>query len=253
MNFRFITLTVVVPVVAGFLSGLPSSSAGAQQISVFPIRVEFAADKTSTSVTVGNNTERTLVLQPGAVTWQQINGAEKQEPTRDILTAPPLVEIAPGAQQVIRVALRAPAQADRELSYRLLLREVPSTDKDGNQTGVKFLLNFSLPVFIAPTAAKPEAKLSATATFRPAGKGKGAAPAALVLAFRNAGSAHSQVTEVKMPDGNAVKMMFYVLPGGERNVELPWAASAAPAASLPVALVTSRGPVALDVPVQRIP
>ena len=130
---------------------------------------------------------------------------------------------------------------------------MPSTDKDGNQTGVKFLLNFSLPVFIAPTAAKPEAKLSATATFRPAGKGKGAAPAALVLAFRNAGSAHSQVTEVKMPDGNAVKMMFYVLPGGERNVELPWTASATPAASLPVALVTSRGPMALDVPVQRIP
>lgn len=138
MNFRFITLTVFARHLAAVVVALNVTVASAQQISVFPIRVEFAADKTSTSVTVGNNTERTLVLQPSAVTWQQINGAEKQEPTRDILTAPPLVEIAPGAQQVIRVALRAAAQADRELSYRLLLREVPSTDKDGNQTGVKF-------------------------------------------------------------------------------------------------------------------
>lgn len=253
MLYRFITLTVFAPLVATIIASLSALPLYAQQITVTPVRVDFAPGKTSATVTIGNNTERAITLQPSAVTWQQINGEEKQEPTRDVLTAPPLVEIAPGAQQVIRVALRATAQTGREASYRLLLREVPSSDKDGNQTGVKFVLNLSLPVFIAPTAAKPEAKLSATATFRAAGKGKGAAPAALVLAFRNAGSAHSQVTEVKMPDGNAVKMMFYVLPGGERNVELPWQASAAPAASLPVALVTSRGPVTLDVPVQRIP
>jgi fimbrial chaperone protein len=253
MLYRFNTLSVFAPIVAILLSALSALTAYAQQVSVTPVRVDFATGKTTASVTIGNNTERTLTLQPGAVTWQQVNGEEKQEPTRDILTAPPLVEIAPGAQQVIRVSLRATAQAHREVSYRLIMREVPSSDKDGNQSGVKFLLNLSLPVFIAPTTAKPEAKLSATATFRAAGKGKGAPPAALVLAFRNAGSAHSQVTEVKMSDGNAVKMMFYVLPGGERNVELPWPASAAPAATMPVALVTSRGPVTLDVPVQRIP
>ena len=57
---------------------------------MFLTRIDFAAGKQSASVTIGNKHVATLTLQPSAVRWQQIAGEEQQEPTRDVLTAPPL-------------------------------------------------------------------------------------------------------------------------------------------------------------------
>lgn len=221
-----------------------------EQVSVFPTRIDFAAGKQSASVTVGNNTSRTLTLQPSAVRWQQIAGEEQQEPTRDVLTAPPLVEIAPGAQQVVRLSLRVPPDANRELPYRLLLREVPPADKDGNAASVKFLLNLSLPVFVAPSTAVAAPKIVAQATYRPAARNS-KQPGSLSLLFSNSGSGHVQVTEIISASGPSLAAMFYVLPGGERRVELPWPDGLAVPATVSLTLKSGRGQLAVDAAVRR--
>lgn len=251
MLFRSVLSTALA--LAAVLAAIASVRADAQQVSISPTKVNFSAAQKAVAITVGNQLDRPLTLQTSVVRWEQLGGAEQQSATRDVLASPPLVEIAPGTQQVVRVALRVEPQATTESSYRLLLREVPSSDKDGNAAvGLKFLYNFSLPVFVAPVAGKLDAQLRGVATFRGTNRAS-KSPSVLSVVFRNSGSGHAQVTEVKLGNSTPVKHMFYVLPGGERSVELPWSEATPPPSTLSVVLATAEGAVAMDVPVRRAP
>jgi fimbrial chaperone protein len=230
-----------------FLLGVASSAVNAQ-MSVAPIRVEFAPGKTSHSVALTNDSARPMVMQPTVFLWKQTGTEEQLTPTRDILAAPPIIEIAPGQKQTIRLALREPASIDQERQYRLILREVPSTDVDGNAVTLKFALSLSLPMFVVPTRTSAVSKLTATSSFTSAAAG--ATSGALSLHVANAGNGHSQITAVAVQteDGRKVdsRTLTYVLPGGTRRIEIPW--SGAPPKAFTAALTTSTGTISIAVP-----
>jgi fimbrial chaperone protein len=216
-----------------------------QRVAVSPIRVEFAQGKTTAILTIVNDRDAAVSIQPTAVEWKQESGTDVNSPTRDLLVAPPMVEIPPNTRQTIRVALRATPAQDTEKTYRILLREVPKIDAQGNQTTLRFAMTFSIPVFVPPAQGLSEQRLQASAIWFPP---SGQAPGKLAITLRNTGNAHAKITKLAIGSESQASLI-YVLQGSERKFDLTWPTQ--PPALLAATFTTERGLVQLDIPVQR--
>jgi fimbrial chaperone protein len=114
-------------------------------------------------------------------------------------------------QQIIRIALRRAVDPERELSYRLLLDEVPQPPS-ADFTGLQVALRLSLPVFVQP-ARRASAALVWNAAWQSDGH--------IRIKVRNEGSAHAQVLDFAVQAaGDALMSLHnsvarYVLPGSE--------------------------------------
>ena len=188
---------------------LPSAQAIAGTFSVSPVRVDLAAQSTTGVVTIRNQEEQPVVVQAETRLWQQTSAGEQLEPTRDVLVTPAVFTIPPQGSQVVRIALRRDVDPRTELSYRLILTEVPQQAAPGFN-GLNMALRMSLPIFIAaqaPTA--PRVKWSAARS--PDGT--------VAVTALNAGSEHARVLDLMISPqpGNGQWLhqqgAYYVLPG----------------------------------------
>jgi fimbrial chaperone protein len=181
--------------------------------SISPLRVELSAQSSTAALTVRNEEDVPALIQAEALLWSQAEGAEKLDPTDDLLVSPTVFTIPPRGSQLVRVALRKQADASRELSYRLILQDVPPAASP-DFTGLRMSLRLSLPVFIAPTTpAKPDLAWSATQD----------ASGAIVLRADNSGGAHARVLSFTMTPESGTGAVLqdtvatYVLPGQYRT------------------------------------
>jgi fimbrial chaperone protein len=192
-----------------------ANAALAGSFSVSPIRVTLMAQQPAGMLTVRNQSDEETVVQLQANAWSQQDGADVLEPTTDLIAMPPLFTLPPGGSQVVRVGLRRPPTAAGELTYRLLLREVPPPPPE-DFTGLQVVLNLSLPVFVLRAAGvEPELRWS----FGRSEKGDAQ------LQLSNAGNAHVQVRQVHLagPDGDSIEgrdLPIYLLPGQSRTWQL---------------------------------
>ncbi|MDO8778787.1 MAG: fimbria/pilus periplasmic chaperone [Burkholderiaceae bacterium] len=194
------------------LSLLPGEYAWAGFFSVTPVRVYMTPRDRAVAVTVSNEGDTEVVLQADLNTWsQKQDGTDEQLPTEDLILSPPIIKLAPKARQVVRLALLKPADASRQLIYRMILREVPEAVPSRDQSiQMPIALALSLPVFITPPAAKRE--ISCRAVLSDAN--------ALSASCTNAGSAYAQVREVLVMRDSQVLARFeggtYILPGAQQ-------------------------------------
>jgi fimbrial chaperone protein len=196
-------------------SAFPAASALAGSFVVNPVRVTLSGTQGVAALTVRNQGNEATVVQLEVHEWTQVDGANVLKPTEGILATPPLFTLPAGGSQIIRVGLRRPADGQRELTYRLVLREVPP---DGPAVdGLRVVLQLSLPVFVLPPVrATPrlEWKLARTG-------GDG-----LRLSATNSGNAHIQIASfsIQMPDGRTSianqSAAEYLLPGNSRSWNL---------------------------------
>src|SRR5574341_257844 len=122
------------------------------------------------------------------------------------------VTLATKAKQVVRLARLKPADASRQLTYRLIMREIPEVTAPKDNIQVTVALALSLPVFITPAPAKRNVVCDAS---------RGEADT-LNVGCANNGSAYAQVREVLVKQGERVLGRFeggaYVLPGSRKVV-----------------------------------
>jgi fimbrial chaperone protein len=204
---------VLVILAAAAAFGLPPTPARAGTFSVTPLRVELSASGQTGALTLRNQDDAAVVVQAEAMLWTQADGQDQLAPTRDLLVSPAVFTIPANGSQLVRVALRRPPDGERELSYRLLLTEVPQ-QASPEFTGLSVALRISLPAFVAPTApAEPKLEWSA----------RRAADGMISLAARNAGTAHARTLNftVTTATGEALEveqnLTAYVLPGQSRT------------------------------------
>jgi fimbrial chaperone protein len=160
-----------------------SEPAMAGSFSVNPVRLTLSAKQSAGVLTLRNNGAQPGVVQLEVVSWSQQDGQDITAPTREILATPPIFTVPAGGSQIVRVGLRKPPDARREVTYRLVLHEVPpapSTDSSGLQVA----LRFSVPVFVLP-AVPATAELVWEATRTPQGT--------LHIKLSNSGNAHIQI------------------------------------------------------------
>ena len=202
---------LLVLAVAGLLAlAAPAADAGSFQVN--PIRIEMSKGVTNAVITVRNDGEESVVVQSSVMAWTQDKGQDVYSATQEALITPPVTTIAPGAQQILRVGLRRPADPRSELAFRVFLQEVPPPPKPGF-TGLQVALRVGIPVFVAPIAPTPR-KLDWSARI--------GANGAIQLAAQNSGSAHVQVTDFELRLADASEplahesTLTYVL-AGERH------------------------------------
>jgi fimbrial chaperone protein len=182
--------------------------AAAGNFSVAPVRIELSKGQPTAVMTVHNNDNAPLLVQASALSWSQPGGEELNEPTRELLATPPIFTLAPNSDQIVRVALRREPDSARELTYRLLLAEVPQPASK-EFTGLRVALRLSLPVFVQPQArTAPDVKWAATRT----------GTNALRVSATNSGTQHLQITDFELQfQGTAetarAAVTRYVLPG----------------------------------------
>ena len=194
---------------------LPPMSAHAGSFSISPIRLDLSATARTAALTVRND-DREALVQAEIMLWEQVDGQDRLKPTRDLLVSPAVFTLPPNGSQLVRVALRSPpGDATRELSYRLILQEVPQTASP-DFSGLQVALRLSVPVFIAIAGTTgPALTWSAAAT------GEG-----LVLTARNSGDVHARIHGFSVtPAGGdgaplAQPTAAYVLPGQSRRWNL---------------------------------
>ena len=224
----------------------PAAAAGLQ---VTPISLDIPAQEQSQAMFLSNSGRTTLRAQVRVQAWTQSGGTEKLDATREIVASPPIVEIAPGARQMVRIVRLQPAPAAQEKTYRLIIDELPGTDgaQPPAAAGLQFLLRYSVPVFVLPSAAAGSAALA------PASAANGAMPIADItrlvarvnangtdastLVITNNGARRAKLSQLAHVDARGQRnvlfpgLMGYVLAGQTMQWPLP----------LPMTLLTSGG------------
>eukprot|EP01041_Mallomonas_annulata_P028967 gene28967-50872_t len=140
----------------------------------------------SATLVLRNQDKVAIVIQADARHWRQQDGEDLLTPTRELLVTPPIVTIAPGAEQVLRVALRRPLDPRQEMNYRIFLQEIAPPPQPGFR-GVQVALRISLPVF-AKAGEGVQSKPIWSARYL-------AQEHALRLVLENAGAAHLQLQD----------------------------------------------------------
>jgi len=182
--------------------------------TISPVRLHMGPRDRAVAVALGNDGDSPLVLQAELFLWRQDGtGADVLTPTDDLVLAPPIVKLDPGTRQVVRLAMVAPRDATRQLTYRLVMREVPEALPKAPGVSVPVALAMSLPVFVTPPAARRDL----ACTLQRDG-------AQLLAQCENRGNAYAQVRELRVLRAGRSLAHFnggaYVLPGSSRPIAL---------------------------------
>lgn len=190
--------------------------------SVSPVRIYLQARERATAITVDNEGDGEVVLQGEVFQWtQKADGTDVLTPTDDLILAPPILKVAPKSRQVLRLANLKPVPPGEQLTYRIIVREVPeaAVPKEGVQ--IKVSLAFSLPIFITPPGAKQRLVCAA----------KRGSPDLLLATCENQGDAYAQPVNFAVRTATGTVLMSqdiaggYILPKMRRQFELKRPAS----------------------------
>jgi fimbrial chaperone protein len=221
------------------------SVANAGSFTVNPVRLTLSATQSVAAVTVKNIGEEATVVQLETSSWSQTDGQDVLESTSDILATPPILTVPPGASRIVRVGLRRPADPQRELTYRLFLREVPPPQPISQ--GLRVALLISMPVFVTPPhIAGPRIEWRAKAMH----------DGSIQLQARNAGQSHIQLGQLQIVQaGNGAdvatrNMADYLLPENGREWTLMTKSAPPPGTLLTVTSMADIGPLKASVKLQ---
>ena len=183
----------------------------AATFSVTPVRIYMRPQNRAVAVTITNESDGPVVLQADIYTWTQAaDGTDELALSEDLVLSPPIIKLGPKARQVVRLARLKPPDASRQLTYRLIMREVPEATAPKDNIQVTIALALSMPVFITPAPAKRQVACDAS-------RGE---QSTLNVGCANTGSAYAQVREVLVKDGERVLGRFeggaYILPGARK-------------------------------------
>jgi fimbrial chaperone protein len=178
------------------LCALGAADAAAATLQISPVTIEFSAAEVATGLTLRNPGDAPLYGQVRVFQWSEAQGEDVLTPTGDVIASPPLIEIAPHSDQLVRL-VRTNASATTsasppvEQSYRILIDELPAPGTPGAE-GVTIRLRYSVPVFVdAPGAGAAKPLLAWRLVQGPQG---------YVLRADNAGTRRAQIAAVSLFD-----------------------------------------------------
>jgi len=213
--------------------------AHASSFSVNPVRATLSAKQPVAAITVRNTNTEPTVVQLETFAWSQELGQDVLIPSSEVLATPPIFTVPPGGTQIVRIGLRGARGAKGELTYRLVLREVPPSNPI---QGLRVALRISMPVFVLPAeAVAPELKWRATRT----------ADGKVRVHATNSGTAHVQLGKLEVAAAGSVigsrNVAEYVLPGNTRSWTVDARAAPAAGAKLHISTMTDAGAFQSDV------
>lgn len=198
---------------AGFLFVCGVINAAGLQVA--PIGLSFAPSSPAQGLWLTNTGHETLRAQVRVFDWTQVDGKDHLSPTQALVASPPMLSLEPGAQQLVRV-IRTDAAAIQtaENAFRLLVDELPPSEQSP-QTGLRYVLRYSVPVFIEPAEKTPDvSEVAAALRWSLVHDGDEVA-----LQVHNTGTTHAQISAASLllTEHESVEvspgLLGYVLPG----------------------------------------
>lgn len=200
---------------AALLAAACSLPVSAGQFTITPVRIFMSPKERAVAVTVTNDSDEEVVMQADLYTWKQkADGSDDLALTEDLILTPPILKLAPHGRQVVRLARLAPPPAGAQLTYRLIMREVPEA-RSSAQIQLQVALAFSLPVFISPPGVKRDLQCGV----------ERAAPDQVRAVCSNAGTAYTQIRALEVLDEKGAKLAArdgggYILPAVKRSFDI---------------------------------
>jgi fimbrial chaperone protein len=194
-------------------------STHAGSLWVGPTRVELTREHPVAVLEVRNDNPDPTIVQIERMVWSQEGGADRYASTSLLIATPPVFELAAGATQTLRVALRDWQRLTAEAAFRIYVREVPRASS-GPASGLQFALRVGVPVFANPPGASPHLQLAL----------KGIAGGQLAISVRNTGGRWAHIVRLEVHAAGGGQILWrsneagYVIAGGERlwtGVALP--------------------------------
>ncbi|MCC8401575.1 fimbria/pilus periplasmic chaperone [Paraburkholderia sp. MMS20-SJTN17] len=141
-------------IVAAVGGAAPAQAAAILQVA--PVRMEFQPTQQGQTIQIANKGQDAVEAQVRIMRWTQEDGQDHLSPaaSSELVVSPPIMHIAPGHQQTVRVIRLHPTTPASELSYRLLIDELPHQSVP-HGTGLRLLMRYSLPIFVNTTPTPP--------------------------------------------------------------------------------------------------
>lgn len=205
------------------------SAVAAAGLQVAPIGLSFTPSSPAQALWLTNTGSEALNAQVRVFHWTQNEGEDSLTPTQALVVSPPMLSLAPGVRQLVRVIrTNAAAIGVKEEAFRLLIDELPPT-QSAEQTGVRYVMRHSVPVFVQPFAKTPDVSVVAAGlTWSLVRDGDGVA-----IQARNTSSTHAQISAASLilQNNQSIELspglLGYVLP----DMTMRWAINI-PAAQL---------------------
>lgn len=198
----------------GLLTACAGGNSLAGSFSISPVRVFLESRQRAAALTIVNGADTEVVLQADVLRWSQDGaGNDQLEPSDDVIVSPPILKVPAQGRQVVRLARLVAPDPQRQLTYRLLLREVPDTSR-ANQPGTSLpiALVLSIPIFLSPPGVQPEVRCALHAGPTPK------------VECRNDGRAYAQLRELSvLREGRTLghfEGAVYLLAGSRRVLPL---------------------------------
>ena len=208
-------LVLGMAVVVGFeTDSLGPAAAGTLEVAPTTIELPFVSDTGVFYIT--NRGDQPIVAQVQGFSWRQTDNGDQLDPSDALTVSPPMARLAPGQQQIIRLAVKPDAGATDERAFRLLVSELPDSSAQA-APGVHILLQFSVPVFKAG-AQRAQAHLDWQVVRSADG---------LSLLAHNTGARHVKLRDLALatPDGKPVAIapgtFAYILPAASHRWTIP--------------------------------
>ncbi|WP_156382572.1 molecular chaperone [Acidovorax sp. Leaf160] len=231
---------------AGLGAWAPPAHAAAP-LMIWPVDPMIAGGQRAVALWIENRGEEPVSVQVRVMGWTQDQGDDQFDAQKDVIPSPPIADIAPGARQLVRLMALVPASPLSEDAYRVIVDELPrpagAAQSAGGPApapalGVQLQVRYAIPLFVyGAGAAGPRMSATALAALN----GEAAQPLEANLSWRiasdgdthrlvlrNAGRAHARLTAVSWQAADAARetainpgLLGYVLPGSERQWELP--------------------------------
>lgn len=204
------------------LASLTVSMAHAgNSVLIWPIDPKIPSGDKATELWLENRGAATTLMQVRVFSWQQQDGQEQYQTQQTVVASPPLVRIEPGKKQLVRLIGQVQPPAGAELAYRVLLDEIPTPQKPGeNQAGLNFQMRYSVPLFtygegLSADTARPDLSWRIVSQ-----NGKSA------LRITNNGNGHARLSKVSLGGRTLSNSLFgYVLARSSNTFPLNFPAS----------------------------
>lgn len=188
----------------------------AGMFSVTPVRIYMTPRDKAVAVTITNESDEDLVMQADVYTWKQKpDGGDDLSLTEDMLLSPPIIKVPARSHQVVRLARLVPMQTAQQMTYRMIVREIPEARPAKDKVQLQLALAFSMPIFITPPGAKN--KLDCVV--------KRTSADAVNAICENTGNAYAQPLDFVLSSEAGDKLASheraaYILPAIKRSFEL---------------------------------
>ena len=201
---------------AGLLLTYLAMPTWAGEFSVTPVRIYMAPKDRAIAVTITNEGDEQLVMQADLYLWKQKPGGQEDLTlTEDMFLSPPIIKLAPKSRQVVRLARLSAAKPTEQLTYRMIVREIPEARPATQDSQVQIALAFSIPIFITPPGAKGKLDCMAERISQDTVK----------AICENSGTGYSHPTALQLARSTGEKIASeesggYILPGIKRSFDL---------------------------------